>query len=119
MSALKGEASYRFGDRTYTLRFDFNALCEIEDADGRPIAEVFAELSGGKTKLKTIRAVVFGGLKSAQPDATPELAGQMLLEDGAGVMEAMRRALAGAMPAGKAASPRPRQARPSRASKSS
>lgn len=116
MSALRGEASYRFGDRTYTFRFDFNALCEIEEADGRPISQVFAELSGGAPRLRTLRAIVYGGLRCVQPDVTQELAGEMLLADAAGVTAAMQRALAGAMPSG-GGDARPRKARTSRAGK--
>jgi len=95
-----GEAEAKLADdRRLTLRFDFNALCEVEDAAKRPIAEVMNELSTSSKRrtpprLSTLRALVFGGLAHHHPELSREDVGDLVIsDDGKALTEAMQKAL--------------------------
>lgn len=49
-------------DRTYRLNFGTNAMCRLEDLDGRSYHEVLAELHTGKPRMKTLRAFMQAAL---------------------------------------------------------
>lgn len=67
------------------LRYDFNALCDLEDNLGIPISELGKKLTGKTVALKTIRAIVHAGLVHEDEDLTVrevgELIGNMLQGD--------------------------------------
>lgn len=89
-----GEAAAKLSDgRTLTLRYDFNALCEIEDADGRSFTEINSELQSGNIRIKTTRAVLFGGLRAHHPDLTTAEAGDLMLTEQKPLLEAMQIAM--------------------------
>lgn len=46
-NAVKGEATWKVGDETYTLVLDFNALCELEALTDAPSSEAFQKIEAG------------------------------------------------------------------------
>ncbi len=97
--AVKGEASLTTSDgQTLTLAYDFDALCEVEDAAGKSIGEVLTEISKGSPRLKTARALIFGGLQAHHPDIELTQVGEFILTDGALFTSAMEKALTAAFP---------------------
>jgi hypothetical protein len=84
-SALFGEALSHLGDgRVLTLRFDFDALCAVEDlvGDGR-IDEVLAEMAGPinpatgkpvfrKPRLRTQFRLLYGATRFHHGELTPD-----------------------------------------------
>ncbi len=98
-NAMKGEASLTLSDGTdLTLTYDFNALCEVEDAANRSISDVLLEISKGAPRLSTARALIFGGLRARHPDIDLNQVGPMIMSDGQALTEAMQKALTAAFP---------------------
>ena len=61
--------------RTHRLRYDFNALADIEEASGMGIAKIFsADMIG----LNTIRLLVWAGLKHEDHGITTQRAGLVI-----------------------------------------
>jgi hypothetical protein len=88
---MKGVAFEALGER-HELRFDFNALCQIEADFDAPIALVMPRIGGGNGKspprMGDIRRFFRAGLGA---DATDDLAGRIIgdlgLEKAMGLME--------------------------------
>lgn len=99
MVAMKGEARFDHGGQAYTMRFDFAALCEIEELLDKPIKDVMAELQGGNPRMKTIASIVLGGLRGNHPDVGLNEVGQLLVDAPDVVISAMNRAISGSAPA--------------------
>lgn len=78
---FRGEVSISVEGRSFTLRMDFNAMAEFEDATGRAALDVFQEAEKGTARMSTIRAIVFAALTRHHPDATVQDAGDILSED--------------------------------------
>lgn len=76
-----GEATTKVGDKSYTLRMDFNAMCEFEDATGRDAMGAFADMESGNASVKDIRAIVWAALREHHPEATLTDAGAILSEN--------------------------------------
>ncbi|MBD9525207.1 hypothetical protein IB235_00105 [Paracoccus sp. PAR01] len=80
-----GEVSASAEGQTFTLRMDFNAMIEFEDATGKPAIDAFQEAeqaaAEGRVDFKLLRNIVFAALKRHHPDATIETAGTILSED--------------------------------------
>lgn len=110
----KGEASLTTsaGD-VLTLAYNFDALCEVEDAAGKSIGDVLAEISRGSPRLTTARALIYGGLREHHPEIELSDVGELLLTDGAAFTGAMEKALSAAFPQAKgkqaANPPKPRR----------
>jgi len=69
-------------DRERRLRFDVNALCDIEDALGESVGTAFTD---GKAGIKTLRTLLWAGLKWEDRTLTPQKVGDLLnayLENG-------------------------------------
>lgn len=64
-------------DRPRKLRFDTNALAELEDALGQPVTA----FDQGNVGIKTLRAMIWAGLLHELPDLTVREAGK-LMDDG-------------------------------------
>ena len=92
---IYGEARLSLADdRELTLRFDFGALVEAEDAAGVGTQEMMAEFSAkGGARLKTARAMLYGALRYHHPDLTLEDAGDLLMGDGEAISRAMGEAM--------------------------
>lgn len=60
-------------DKARNLKFGFNALIELEDALGKPIAEI-----GDGFRMKDFRTVLFYGLKHEDSSLTLEEVGNLM-----------------------------------------
>lgn len=78
---FKGEVKVTAGEQEYTLRFDMNALVELEDATGMPVPKL--ALSFGdpeQMSYKLLRSMFWAGLLHHHPDVTVEEAGRIMSE---------------------------------------
>lgn len=57
------------------LKYDFNAIADIEDKLGKPIGALF---SGDGLGFNSLRLLVWGGMKANQPGLTIPAAGLMI-----------------------------------------
>jgi hypothetical protein len=91
---IYGEARVVLEDgRELTLRFDFGALVEAEEAADAGTEELMRELAKGSPRLKTARAMLYGALRYHHSDLTLEDAGELLMSDGSAVSEALGEAM--------------------------
>lgn len=59
-------------DKKRNLRFDFNALCELEEHVN------LTELGGKNFRMKDLRAILWAGLLHESPELTIEDAGELI-----------------------------------------
>ncbi len=52
--------TFEIEDTSYTLKYDYNAICDIETKAEKPISKIFSEELVG---LNTVRMLLWGGLK--------------------------------------------------------
>lgn len=98
MSAIDEQRFTALG-REWVCRFDFNAICAIEERTGEPFMAIAAPFLGAlqlqdsgdagtlvavaaKLRMSDVRMVMHQALLSAQPSATEELAGEIIGEAG-------------------------------------
>ncbi|NGP19297.1 hypothetical protein [Devosia aurantiaca] len=112
-----GEVPLIAGDATYKVSLSLNAMCELEDAFGRPLLEVIGDLQAAQAdpkglRITTIRMLVWGALQDHHPDIDLKRAGVIAGEAGLPiVMEAIIKAIHLAFPQAKAGTkPNPRKA---------
>lgn len=96
----RGSVALQVGDRAYTLAFSVNALCELEDALGKPVAKIADGLSDpANVRLSTVRALLWAGLQDYHPGTELKAAGLIASEAGIpAVMEAIGKAFSLAFP---------------------
>ncbi|WP_066045635.1 MULTISPECIES: hypothetical protein [Sphingomonadales] len=97
---LQGIASFTFGGREWHLKLDNRALYYAEDVLGYSsldaVNQVRADLTAGKTPLmKTIVALVYGGLKQNHPDIDEDTVLEMFLSEDPIVRDAVMKAMRG------------------------
>ena len=91
---LYGEARASLADgRELTLRFDFNALIEAEEASGSSTDEILKGLNNGSPRLKIARAMLYGSLRHHHPEISLEDTGELFMIDGGEVSKAMGEAM--------------------------
>ena len=79
----RGEVALDAGERSLTLRFDINALCELEGAVGEPAQVFLAKVQKvGQTGLTQLRAIVWAGLRYYHPELSMRDAGDVIDEAG-------------------------------------
>lgn len=91
-----------FGEKTvttddgkqYTLRLDFNAMCDFEEATGKDAMTAFAEFEKGKVSIRLMRSMMWSFLKHHHPDATEQEAGNILSQN----IDALQEVMTAAMP---------------------
>lgn len=66
------------GGKTRLLKYDFNAICEIEERTGKGVAAIFSEQNVG---FNTIRLFLWAGLKWKIPGLQPQQVGQWLQQE--------------------------------------
>ncbi|MFK7695407.1 hypothetical protein [Paenibacillus sp. HJGM_3] len=66
------------GGSTRQLRFDFNAICDIEEKFGKGVAAIFSEEQIG---FNLVRLFYWAGLKWRDRGLTVERVGQMLYKE--------------------------------------
>lgn len=77
------------GGKSRRLRYDFNAIADIEQKAGLGIGALFDENRAG---LNSLRLLIWGGLKWQERGLTVEQAGQLVgdyLKDGGSLEELM------------------------------
>lgn len=89
--------TFEAGGRVHALRYDFNALCRLEEVFGRPITRLDTILApkDGEVSLRDLRRLFAVGLG---PDTTDEDAGLVINDIGMAkafdrVLEAMELAM--------------------------
>jgi hypothetical protein len=80
-------------DRELTLRYDFNAMIEAEEAANMGTEEIMKALAAGSPRLKVARAMLYGGLRYHHDDISLDEAGDLFMSDSEAVSEAMGRAM--------------------------
>ena len=76
----------------YVLTYDFNALCEAEAETGVNLLQAMSDVRS-MTAVQ-LRAMLYAGLKPANPLVLVKEAGELLTKDYAAVMEALIRLFA-------------------------
>lgn len=78
---FKGEVTFEAGEKSYTMRFSANALCELEDAIGMGVNSVAIQLADpASLRLKMVRAVFWAGLRDHHPEITLLQAGEIVTD---------------------------------------
>jgi len=75
---LRGETELKAGEKSYTLAFTINSVCELEDKLDRPLTDIVADMG----RISVVRAVLWAGLLHHQK-MTIEEAGDVMHEAGA------------------------------------
>lgn len=78
---LRSGVKVTLGGRQRTLRYDLNALAELEEATGTSLAELQSKTVG----LRFLRALVWAGLLHQEPDLTQREVGAWI--DGENLQE--------------------------------
>ena len=74
-----GEIAIAAGEgKSYSLRLDFNAMCEFEEATGRNALEALSAMESGKGAMLEMRALMWAALRRHHPDVTLAEAGDLL-----------------------------------------
>ncbi|WP_173931391.1 GTA-gp10 family protein [Chelativorans sp. Marseille-P2723] len=110
----RGSVALQVGGRAYTLSFSVNALCELEDALGQPVAQIANALNDPDTaRLSTVRALVWAGLRDHHDEVGVKEAGDIITDAGIpACMEAIGKAFKAAFPEQEAKeNARPRKAK--------
>lgn len=77
----KGEVSFEANGQSYTMRFSANALCELEDALDMGVTAVAIQMSSPENlRMRTVRAVLWAGLRDHHPNITQQEAGELVME---------------------------------------
>jgi len=58
----KGEIEFACKGKTYILKFDFNAFCELEELLDKPIFDILTGLQENKSGMREIRKFFLAGL---------------------------------------------------------
>ena len=95
---LRGQASFEAGASTFTLVFDVNAFCELEDETGFGVAELIDQIKD-KPSFRLLRSIFCAGLQTHHPKTSLAEAGEIMSDAGLeGIKNALRSALQAAMP---------------------
>jgi len=71
------EYTFEVKDKTYTLRYDFNAICDIEEEAQLGIPELMSQKRIG---MNTARIVIWGGLARQKGTMTKQQVGELIQE---------------------------------------
>ena len=75
---VKGEVSLNADGKTYILRLSINAICELEDAEGKGIDQIARELVGGRSGMRSLRRILKYALKENHGDLELEAVGSIM-----------------------------------------
>lgn len=98
---LEGSARFVFDGREYELVLDNRVMIEAEDVLGGSWLDAVEQYKretamGLKPRLKTICAIVYGGLKRNHPDITQDEVIEMMFSEEPGIVAAVNQAMRGA-----------------------
>ncbi|NEX45185.1 gene transfer agent family protein [Pseudotabrizicola algicola] len=111
----EGEASFECDGEIWRLRFDFNAMCDFQEATGKPIFATLEAMEAGGADPADIRALFWAMLRDAHPDITLRQAGRMVTQGMGALQKAAMSALPSAQPDEGGEQPEKPKAAPSRA----
>lgn len=75
----KGEVSFEVNEKSYTMRFSANALCELEDVLNMGVNDVAEQMAKPKNlRIKTVRGIFWAGLRDCHPEITITQAGELI-----------------------------------------
>lgn len=78
---FKGDVSFESGDKTYTMRYSANALCELEDALDMGVNAIATRLANPESmRWKMVRVVFWAGLRDHHQEITLHQAGEMITD---------------------------------------
>ena len=84
----KGEVEFTVGEKTYTLYFSINALCELEEALGGNVVELATLMAdASKLSIKNVRTIFWAGLRDHHEAMSLTDAGRLMSD--MGIAEAM------------------------------
>lgn len=108
----RGSVALQVGDRAYTLSFSVNAICDLEDALGQPVAKIAAGLNDPENvRMSTVRVIIWAALRDHHGEIDLKGAGEIATEAGIpACMEAIGKAFNLAFPEAKEAA-RPQKAK--------
>lgn len=108
----RGEISFEANGQTWTMKVGTHAMCEIEDATGKTIAEIGNLMGNTKTaSMKLLRAVFWGSLQHHHEGISMKDAADLIDEIGADVAgQKIGEAFSIAFPKSKGGETRPRVA---------
>ncbi|BBD01838.1 hypothetical protein [Sphingobium sp. YG1] len=96
---LRGEAAFKAGGASFTLVFDINTFCELEEETGLGVAELVEKIQE-QPSFTLLRSIFCAGLQAHHPKTSIKEAGEIMSDAGLDVMkDALARALKAAMPA--------------------
>jgi hypothetical protein len=96
---LRGEAPFKAGASKFTLLFDINVFCELEDETGLDLPALM-EAIGNRPSFKLLRSIFCAGLQEHHPGTSIKEAGNIMSDAGMeGIKDALQRAMQAAMPA--------------------
>lgn len=89
MARVKNEYKFQVEGKDYSLKFDMNALAEMEEALDLTVPQIGQLALEGKFGVKLVRGLLWAGLLHSNPNLTIAEAGEILgelgLEEGAKV----------------------------------
>lgn len=94
---LRGEVVISHEADDFTLVYNYDALCHMEDRLDMGVAAIGEKLSKD-VRLSFLRAVFHAGLRTYHPDITEKAAGDLILKLGDKVGPAISEALQAAFP---------------------
>lgn len=108
----RGQVALNAGGRDYNVSYSINALCELEDVLGQPVAKIAASMNDPENvRMSAVRALVWAGLQDHHPEVTLREAGQIASEASIPVcMEAIGKAFQAAFPEQEEGASRPQKA---------
>lgn len=78
---FKGDVSFESGEKTYTMRFSANALCELEDALEMGVNAIATHLANPESmRWKMVRVVFWAGLRDHHQEITLHQAGEIITD---------------------------------------
>ena len=82
MENAKGETRFKSGGKEYTLKFTFNAFCDLEDSFDLSIQQILKKLEAASKKgdfsLRDVRAMMRCGLSHFHPGILTDQAGAII-----------------------------------------
>lgn len=106
---LRGEAVLKAGDKEFTLLYDVNTFCSLEDETGLGVNDLVKQIQGSPS-FTLLRAIFAAGLQAKHPGTSATDAGVIMSDAGIEEMtKALHTAFQRAMPAAKKGGERPPQ----------
>jgi len=98
----RGEVELKAGDKSYTLAFTINSVCELEAKLDKSLGDIVADMG----RMVTIRAVLWAGLRQHHKVEIEEAGEIMQLAGAAATAQAINQAMTSAFPPAEAGAAR-------------